>query len=47
MVAEEKIRSDEVEVVVFARDDPQDPVNWPTSRKIGVVAMLCCLSFCS
>ena len=36
-----------VEVLVFTPDDPTDPKNWAKGRKVGVVLILCFLSFCS
>lgn len=35
------------ELVVFKEDDPEDPKNWPHRKKVGVVSILCILSFVS
>lgn len=37
----------DVKVVVFHKDDPEDPKNWANSRKVTVVCLLCALSFCA
>ena len=34
-------------LVTFALDDPGDPRNWSSGKKIRVVAILCALSFCA
>lgn len=33
------------EIVTFAPDDPDEPRNWPSGKKVRLVAVLCVLSF--
>ncbi|EGO24721.1 hypothetical protein SERLADRAFT_438336 [Serpula lacrymans var. lacrymans S7.9] len=37
----------DIEIVTFGPNDPEDPRNWPQRRKVGIVAMLCVMSFCA
>ncbi|THH03145.1 hypothetical protein EW145_g6492 [Phellinidium pouzarii] len=34
-------------LIAFHANDPDNPNNWPSQKKIGVIAILCSLSFCS
>ena len=36
-----------IELVVFSSDDPEDPKNFPQLKKIRIVIILCILSFIS
>ena len=36
-----------IELVVFSSDDPEDPKNFPQIKKIRIVIILCILSFIS
>ena len=40
-------RDRDVEILVFTPEDPTDPKNWSKGRKLGVIVILCFLSFCS
>ena len=36
-----------IELVIFSSDDPEDPKNFPQLKKIRIVIILCILSFIS
>ena len=36
-----------IQIVVFSEDDPEDPRNWSSRRKVSIVAILCILVFVS
>lgn len=42
----DKNTGDNIELVVFSENDPEDPKNWSTQRKLTTVVILCVLSFC-
>ncbi len=43
----DKGRLDEqVQLVYFDENDPEDPKNWSDRRKIAVILILCALAFC-
>lgn len=41
------VEGKEIELVFFDDDDPVDPKNLPKSRKVGIIIILCLLSFAS
>ncbi|THH19253.1 hypothetical protein EW146_g1874 [Bondarzewia mesenterica] len=41
------VEEEKIQLVTFSGDDPEDPVNWPTTKKVVAIIELCVLAFCS